>query len=102
MAGIGNGKGGWNLSRGVVMGPHVILPGSYAGMGVVYPGGDTVTLDDGGDGQDHDLGSLPVRFEGLCVVSSDVNPVIGLELVWSRWQSRLLPLLQPRPSVFEH
>lgn len=48
---------------------------SWSDVGAVDPGSNSVDLESGGSGQDHDVGSLPAWLKCLVLVSPDVHPV---------------------------
>lgn len=52
------------------------------GMGVVDPGGNPINHDGSGRGQDHSVGFLLARLLGLVLMSTDIDPISWLELVW--------------------
>ena len=48
---------------------------SWPDVGLVDPGSNPVDLESGGSGQDHEVGSLPVRLKCLVLVSPHIHPV---------------------------
>ena len=72
---------------------------SWPDVGVVDPGSNPVDLESGGSGQDHEVGSLPVRLKGLVLVSPHIHPVTWPILMGVRGWPSLIEGPQLRPHL---